>query len=485
MSMSCRVPVALLVSLVLTACGSTAPTPGSTPSQTPQPPSTTLGAPSPSPAGPTGTPAGSGVDAAAIGRAFVQALATGDFAVAEGMCDDAMRAAAPAAKLGQLWQTFTSQYGAFQGIADVKTTEQAPYTIAAVETTFATASVALAITVTAAGLVGGLHVGAVQGASPGPSASPAAYVNPEAFAESDVTVGSAPWALPGTLSMPKGPGPFPGVVLVAGSGPEDRDETIGPNKPLRDIAWGLASAGIAVLRYDKRTLVYGVQMAQPPLSDSITVKEETVDDAVAAISLLRATPGIDSSRVYVVGHSLGGYLAPRIAAAAPGQLRGIVMLEANSRPLPELILAQVEYLASLSGSPDPSAQAQISALQAAIALAESPDLSPSTPASQLPLNVPASYWLDLRAYDAVAVAAGLTIPMLFTQGGRDYQVTEADFQGWKTGLSGHSDVTFNIYPALDHLLLAGTGPSTPAEYAVPGHVDAGLMDDLASWILNN
>ena len=98
-----------------------------------------------------------------------------------------------------------------------------------------------------------------------PESASAAYVTPAyvdvtSFTETEVTVGSGQWALPGTLTIPRGAGPFPGVVLVHGSGPNDRDETIGPNKPFRDLAQGLASKGIAVLRYEKRTKFYAEEV---------------------------------------------------------------------------------------------------------------------------------------------------------------------------------------------------------------------------------
>ena len=390
-----------------------------------------------------------------------------------------MRAAAPAAQLGQLWAQFVAQYGAFQGIGTATTTVQAPYTIAAVPTQFANSTVTLTVAVSGAGQVSGLHVAKVAPSASSPASSPAAYVNPAAFTEASVTVGSAPWALPGTLSLPDGTGPFPAVVLVQGSGPSDRDETYGPNKPFRDLAWGLASAGVAVLRYDKRTLVYGTQMATDA---NITVREETMDDAIAAVALLRRTPGVDSTRVFLAGHSLGAYLAPRIAAQVPGQLAGIVMLEAPSTPLLQLVLAQAEYLAGLQGSPSPSSETQLAALRAQVALAESPSLSPSTPPSELPLDTPASYWLDLRTYDPLSAAAALPIPMFFSQGGRDYQVPPSELQPWQTALSRHANAAFTTYPAMDHLLLDGSGPATPAEYSLPGHVDAQLVADLAAWI---
>jgi uncharacterized protein len=480
---------ALLIAVVALGLGACSPG-GPGPSAT-TPPGEASDAPS-NPA--SATPAGQdGTDPAAVGRAFIEALAAGDTATAEAMEDATMRGAAPAAALGQLWEQMVAQFGAFGGLGDVTVAEQEPYMVATVGARFAKATVPLLVTVTDEGLVAGLHLGqpgpAASGstsssspASPAPSeaASPAAYVNPEAFTETGMTVGAAPWALPGTLAMPNGGGPFPAVVLVAGSGAQDRDETIGPNKPLRDLAWGLASNGIAVLRYEKRTKVYQAEMAAT--ASEITLREETTDDAIAAVDLLRATPGIDPARVFLAGHSLGGYLAPRIAASAPGHLAGIALLEANARPLQRLIEDQLAYLASDDGGADPQAKAMLEALPAQVALVESPDLSPSTPVSDLPLGIPAAYWLDLRGYDPTTTARDLSIPIFLTQGGRDYQVPPSELATWRAALAGRDGVTVREYPALNHLLLAGSGPSKPAEYSQPGHVAPEVVKDLAAWV---
>lgn len=457
-----RVTVVLVASVVLAACGTS-----SSSSLT----STTIPG------------ASSGADTAAIGRAFVDAISRGDAAAAEAMEDATMRSAAPATKLAEGWQALVVPCGAFQSLGAVTTGTQPPYTFATVETNFAKATVSIQVTVDASGKVAGLYVGQASAPS-GSSPSPPAYVHPASFRESDITVGSAPWALPGTLSMPTGAGPFSAVVLVQGSGPSDRDETIGPNKPQRDLAWGLASAGIAVLRYDKRTFVYPA--AVNTQLDGITVRQETTDDALAAIALLHTTQKVDPARVFLAGHSLGGYLAPRIAGQAPGGLRGIVLLEANSSPVSEVMLAQAEYSASLGGSPTPSDEQQLAALRAQVALAQSPGLTPSTPASELPVGVPASYWLDLRTYDPLAAAAGLAIPMFFSQGGRDYQVPPSELTGWRQALAGRGDVTFKVYPALDHLMFTGSGPSGSTEYALPGQsVAPELIADVSAWITSH
>jgi uncharacterized protein len=420
-------------------------------------------------------PRGSGVDPASIGRAFIETMSRQDWAGAAAMMDPSLAGADTATHLQQTAAMLVAEYGAFQSIGSVTTSRQDSGTTVGVAVNFASATVTLNVGVNAGGQVTGLHEGAVVSAS----ASSAAYVQPGAFAESDVTVGAAPWALPGTLTMPNGSGPFPAVVLVAGSGPVDRDETFGANKPFADLAWGLASAGIAVLRYDKRTHVYGPQMGADP---NITVREEITDDAVAAVALLRKTAKVDPARIFVVGHSLAAVVAPQIAAQIPDELAGIGLLEAASTPLPDLMLKQQQYLLSLNGSPSPSAQANLAALRGAVELADSPSLSPSTPASELPGRVPAPYWLDLRSYHPLAVAASLTLPMFFSQGERDYQVPPSELGPWQQALAGRANAIFKTYPAMNHLLLDGTGPATPAEYGAPGHVDPQLVADLVAWI---
>jgi fermentation-respiration switch protein FrsA (DUF1100 family) len=98
------------------------------------------------------------------------------------------------------------------------------------------------------------------------------------------------------------------------------------------------------------------------------------------------------------------------------------------------------------------------------------------------LGIRAAYWLDLKQYDPVAVAQKVTLPMLFLQGERDYQVTMADFELWQNGLVGYDNVTFISYPSLNHLMISGEGPSTPEEYNQPGHVALAVIQDVTNWI---
>lgn len=301
--------------------------------------------------------------------------------------------------------------------------------------------------------------------------SPPAYVNQSAFIEESVTVGSGQWLLPGNLTIPKGTGSFPAVVLVQGSGPNDQDETLGPNKPFKDIAWGLASQGIVVLRYVKRTKQYPQQSAQ---IQNITVEDEVIDDVIAAIDLLSASLVVNHSRIFVLGHSLGGYLAPRIASQ-DYRIAGLVILAGPTRHLEDLILEQVRYLANLSGM---NQSEQIAMIEHGIEKIKVLNFT----GNESVFGVPGSYWRDLAAYDPVATAQTLHLPMLILQGLRDYQVTMEDFNRWNRTFSGKDMVTLKTYPALNHLFIAGVGVPSNTEYQISGHVSVDVVNDIAAWV---
>src|SRR5262249_16239947 len=219
-----------------------------------------------------------------------------------------------------------------------------------------------------------------------------------------------------------------------GSGAHDRDETIGPNKPLRDVAWGLASQGVATLRYVKRNKEHLAKLIEKH-GDTLTVKEEVTDDVLAAAQLARDRDQIDPKRVFVLGHSLGGYLAPRIGEADP-KIAGLIVLAGNTRPLEDLLEDQFPYLLGLEGKKKEEIDQFMDGLKKKTALLRG-DLKADTPAKDLPEGLPASYWLDMKKYDPAATAAKLKVPMLILQGERDYQVTMDDFAGWKKALKGH------------------------------------------------
>jgi dienelactone hydrolase len=414
-------------------------------------------------------------DLKAHAAAVIAAMSAKDFSKVEAEFDDKMKAALPPGRLGAIWDALVMQAGAFKGCgADVRVRAIADKQMVITPCEFERAKLDVQLAFDAGSHISGLVFRPAASTAP---YSPPSYATPSSYAETEVTVGSGEWTLPGTLTLPAGAGPFPAVFLVHGSGPNDRDETLGPNKPFKDLALGLASRGIAVLRYDKRTKVYGAKMAGLA---GMTVKEEAVDDAVAAATMLRSQPRIDPARVFVLGHSLGGMLVPRIAAA-DSKLAGAIVMAGAARPLERAILEQTTYLANADGTVTPDEQKAIDEAQTLVDAVAA--LTPANATGAKPLmNVPVSYWLDLKGYDPPAAAKGVTVPMLVLQGERDYQVTPAEFARWKDALGTRRDVAFHSYPALNHLFIAGAGRSLPAEYDQSSHVAEDVVNDIAAWI---
>jgi dienelactone hydrolase len=393
----------------------------------------------------------------------LEALAKGDAAQAKLGFDATLAAALSEDQLAAAWASQTGSLGAFSGLKIQQRAEHDGLDVRIVIVSFEHGELRAIVAVHPdTHLLAGLRIQAV----PAPSAPPA-YVKPSAFQSQDVEVGSAPYVLPGVLTLPVGKGPFPALVLVHGSGPNDRDETLGPNKPFQDLAQGLSSRGVAVLRYDKRTLRYGAQLPR-----SISVDDEVISDAIAAISLLEGQKEIDSHRVFVLGHSLGAELAPEIALRAKS-VAGAVLLAPPARPPWDIVIEQLQYL----GVPaDKLAEAQDAAAALRSGKSDGPDL----------LGVPATYWKDLGAHTNLESSKKLERPLLILHGDRDYQVTAADIALWRKGLAGTKGVQIEELSGLNHLFLpSGTDAKAkpgPAEYSVPGHVDERVIARIAEFV---
>lgn len=435
-----------------------------------------------------------GEDWAGLGKAVTLEISTRQFDKTVARFDETMTAVLPAATLAATWDGLLAKVGAFRDVTATRQQEAQGYHLVFVTCRFDKATLDVKIAFDAKQRVAGLFFVptqnqlSTQSQAQAPAQAqtewaPPEYARPGAFHERALTVGASPWELPGTLAVPNGRGPFPAVVLVHGSGPADQDETIGPNRPFKDLAWGLASRGIAVLRYDKRTLRYGPRLRLD--SGTFTVRDETVDDARAAVALAALQPEIDRRRIFVLGHSLGGTLAPRIAQGDP-RVAGLVLMGGGARPLAKVLVEQVRYVASLGPSGATAGDAQIRDAERAAREIEDPALTPTTMISVLGTPVAGSYFLDLRAYHPAPAAAGLGIPILVLQAARDYQVTMADFEEWKAALAHSPRAVFKLYPGLYHLFMpsttAGAGLGSPADYQRPAHVAAPVIDDVARWI---
>jgi dienelactone hydrolase len=410
----------------------------------------------------------------ASAKAFVALLAERDFSNAEMLLDDTMKSLAPKEELQKIWDGVIAKAGAFKKQDGTRTEEGGGHSAVIITCEFEKAALPIRVVFDQERRVAGLFCAPAEMVF---EYTPPGYAEPDAFHEKDVIVGTGEWALPGTLTLPVGHGSFPAVVLVHGSGPNDRDESSGPNRPFRDLAWGLASQGIAVLRYEKRTKQHGHKYGSVLRP---TVKEETVDDALAAVALLRKTEEIDTNRIFVLGHSLGGTLVPRIGKADPG-IAGFIVLAGAVKPLEDALLEQATYMCSLDGVVSKEEEASLEWIKELVAKIK--NLKPSDVDSPAYLyGSPASYWLDLRGYNPPEAAKELKQPMLILQGERDYQVTMDNFQGWRTALSSRRNVSCRSYPELNHLFIEGIGKSAPSEYDMPGHVAEIVIDDIAGWI---
>ncbi len=279
--------------------------------------------------------------------------------------------------------------------------------------------------------------------------------------------------LAAVLTVPASPKAVPGVVLLSGSGPNDRDETIGPNKPFRDIARGLADRGIASLRFDKRTVTV------KDLSKASTLRDEYVVDALEAVKQLRAAPGVDPNRIFVLGHSEGTLVAPVVAREAEG-IRGIVLIAGPARPLDVLIHDQIAFQMKNAGQDDDAVKEQTSKLDEAFARIR------KDPSSQeAVMGAPAAYWRDVFSYDLPKLLAESKLPVLVLQGEKDVQVSKTlDFDAMRARVGDAAGrVTWKSFPDLNHLMMPAKGTATGAEYGIAGHVDPAVMAAIAEWIL--
>jgi uncharacterized protein len=412
-----------------------------------------------------------------VGRAkeFVELLKKGDFTKAVEPFTETMIKAMPADKLKETWELVNKQAGAFKEMTGTRTETKGKYELVFVGAEFEKAKLEVRVVFDTEHKIAGLGF---QPPKPAVEYKSPEYVKPDSFRESDVTLNAGgEWPLKGNVSMPVGQGPFPGIVLVHGSGSHDRDESLWSNKPFRDLAQGLASRGIAVLRYDKRNHVHGPKIDVA----KFTVKEEVLDDALAGAELLRHTPGVDPARVYILGHSLGAMVAPKAAATDP-KLAGIILLAGAARPLEDVVIDQLTYIASLPGANGEGAKEMLPKMKEQLAKVKDPKSLAAMPDSEKPMGMSATYWISIHELDPAPTAGKLNCKILVLQGDRDYQVTLDDFALFEKALQGKANATLKRFANLNHLFMDGIGKATPAEYEKVGHVAPEVIDTIAGWI---
>lgn len=292
------------------------------------------------------------------------------------------------------------------------------------------------------------------------------------------------YPLKGILTLPESDVPVPAVVLVHGSGSSNMDEKVMKLTPFRDLAEGLANRGIASIRYDKRSFTHGLKMIRDK-STPVTVKQETIEDAVLAAELLRKEPRIDGNRIYIIGHSMGGMLAPRIDAEG-GNFAGLVLMAGTPRKIEEVLREQTaEMLAEMPAIVRKSSEKKISRLmQGFDGLYDLTDEEAKK--KKFGGGTTMFYFKEMGEHPSSAYLEKTAKPILILQGEADFQVkADTDFRLYKELLSHRANVVFRLYPGLNHCFVPTLGmriANAKKEYSKERHIPAEVLDDVAEWI---
>lgn len=300
-------------------------------------------------------------------------------------------------------------------------------------------------------------------------------VSSDAFIEVKITFGEGDYPITGMLTLPKNVENPPVAILVPGSGNHDINEGVKANKPFQDIAWGLAEHGIASIRYNERALLY------PELaSGEFTIELDSLNDAADAIQYASSCDQVDKDNIFVIGHSLGAMMAPKIASDHK-EVAGIVLLAGSPRNLEKIIYDQVKYAIDHTDNiTEEQVQEAMASTEEGIAAIQ--ELSDSS--SAVILGYPSSYWYSLKQINISELTLGLTIPIYIAQGSEDFQVySDKDYTQWQELLGDKANVTFKLYDNLNHLFMTANGKTDVTEYNIPGHVDQVVIEDIALYIL--
>ena len=296
------------------------------------------------------------------------------------------------------------------------------------------------------------------------------------------------YPLNGLLTLPENiTEPVPAVVFVHGSGSSNMDEKVGQLTPFKDLAEGLANKGIASIRYDKRSFAHGLKMVRDK-STIITVKEETIDDAILATELLKKDSRIDSHNIFIIGHSMGGMLAPRIDFEG-GKYKGLIIMAGTPRKLEDVMLEQNEaVLGSTKGLVNWIVRKQVAKLSGLFSgLYELSDEEAKK--KKVMGGTTLYYFKEMGEHSVADYLATTKKPMLIVQGEKDFQVSvEKDFNEYKRLLNDKTNVEFRLYENLNHAFvnyLYSDILKAKQEYNTERHIGEEVISDIADWIMKN
>ncbi|WP_443944422.1 DUF3887 domain-containing protein [Pedobacter sp. AW1-32] len=404
---------------------------------------------------------------------FFKFLQEDKYPEAYSFFDDTLKTKISEDGLKKMWTEVNAKFGKAESLDPIQSKAQGEFFAVTVEGKFANGDQNFLLGFNKAQKIVGLFL------IPGKTASEykkPLYADTNLYTETSVYLNSPKHQLAAVVTTPKGKKNFPVVVFVHGSGPSDMDESIGANKPFKDLAAGLAAKGVASVRYVKRTLIYANEF-----QGVFTVKEEVLDDAASAIATAKSIAGVNPKAIYVYGHSLGGMLAPRIAVTSP-DVAGIILAAAPARKLADVITDQTKYMFSLAKDTSETNKVKLNEAITAIQQAKLTQLGTTIKPDSVILGLPAKYWTDLNSNDQVAESKKLTKRILILQGGNDFQVPKTDFDLWNTALGKKKTVQLKFYPELNHLMTTQTEKGNMTQYQLPANVSETVINDIATWI---
>jgi dienelactone hydrolase len=420
-------------------------------------------------------------DPAAAPQAVVEMLYAGEFQqVFDQSTPDVQAALGSADGFAAAWAQVAQIYGPYENIVSATAAEQGGYLVGLIACSHEYADITYSVALDADGLLAGISMADVRQKAPASTADSSLFV-----AEPITLRAGEKDESQGLLTLPNGDGPFPAVIMMQGSGATDMNESAYGMAPFRDLAEGLAQLGVASIRYDKYPFAHADMLqADPELLASLTAELEYIHDAQAALNLLKADKRIGD--IYLLGHSQGAILLPRIMKALGAEnLAGGVMIAGTPLPLWEIQYHQ--NLAVIQKEPESVREAKTAELDAEKAKLEQIQTMTDEELKQTTFfDISAYYQKDQLSVDAAQTAIELQKPLLIVQGGKDWQVTPADgIEAWQAALDGKLAVTYKLYPDMTHMLfdLAGESAGDMTDYHAGSTVLPALIDDVAAWIL--
>ena len=302
------------------------------------------------------------------------------------------------------------------------------------------------------------------------------------YSEKIIVGAGTDYPLNGLLTLPDDLSePVPAVVMVHGSGASNMDEKVMKLTPFRDLAEGLAKHGIASLRYDKRTFAHGRKMIR---QGSITVKEETIADAISAVQMLKNDHRIDHSQIFLLGHSMGAMLAPRIDAEG-ADAAGLIMMAGTPYRLEQIVLRQLKQAGRSR-----SLLSRIVRLEYRIyrkrfrGLYEMSDEEAKK--KKFAGNLTLYYFKEMGQKTAADYLLTSSKPVLILQGEKDFQVLAGkDYRGFQKLLAGRPNTGYKLYPGLHHIFVKAIYDDilqASTEYRIERHIPEEVIRDIAAFI---